>query len=276
MGIILIAKNGAIAPNLGIAAHSDLAALASPAWVRQSCAMAKLYFNYAAMNAGKSTILLQASYNYQERGMRTMLLTSSLYTTTDNGWITSRIGVHAAAELYNERDDLFTRVRRAHRKARLDCVFVDEAQFLTQDQVWQLAHIADRLDVPVMCFGLRTDFQGKLFPGSAELLAIADSLREVRTICHCGRKATMVVRKSPTGRVVNAGDQIGIEKTMYVSLCRRHWEEETGRWPVEAPTKTARSEPPKKHAVSHKPAIKAAASRSHAPSRPARAAGKRR
>jgi thymidine kinase len=238
--------------------------------------MAKLYFNYAAMNAGKSTVLLQASYNYQERGMRTMLLTSSLYITTDNGWITSRIGVHAPADLYDERDDLYTRVRRARRKARIDCVFVDEAQFLTPEQVWQLARIADRLDVPVMCFGLRTDFQGKLFPGSAELLAIADSLREVRTICHCGRKATMVVRKAPDGRVITDGDQIGIEKTMYVSLCRRHWEEETGRWPVEAPEKPAPAQPPKKRAAARKPAIKAAASRTRAPRRSARAAGKRR
>jgi thymidine kinase len=242
--------------------------------------MAKLYFHYAAMNAGKSTNLLQASYNYQERGMNTLLLTSSLYVTTDNGWITSRIGVHAAADLYDQDDDLFTRVRRAQRKARIDCVFVDEAQFLTADQVWQLARVADRLDVPVMCFGLRTDFQGKLFPGSAELLAIADSLREVRTICHCGRKATMVVRKGAHGRVITAGDQIGIEKTMYVSLCRRHWEEESGRWPVEAPAKPARAGPAKKRAAVRKPAIKAAASRSRAPARPAhapiRAAAKRR
>jgi thymidine kinase len=235
--------------------------------------MAKLYFTYAAMNAGKSTLLLQASYNYQERGMRTMLLTSSLYTTTDNGWITSRIGVHAAADLYDEQDDLFARVRRANRKAKIDCVFVDEAQFLTPGQVWQLARVADRLDVPVMCFGLRTDFQGKLFPGSGELLAIADSLREVRTICHCGRKATMVARRAPDGRVITAGDQIGIEKTMYVSLCRSHWEEETGRWPVDAPVKAAAS--PKKRAA-RKPAVKAAASRNRRPPRAARAAGKRR
>jgi thymidine kinase len=238
--------------------------------------MAKLYFHYAAMNAGKSTILLQASYNYQERGMRTMLLTSSLYTTTDNGWITSRIGVHASADLYDEQDDLFARVRRAGRKTTIDCVFVDEAQFLTPDQVWQLARVADRLDTPVMCFGLRTDFQGKLFPGSAELLAIADSLREVRTICHCGRKATMVVRKAPDGRVITAGDRIGIEKTMYVSLCRRHWEEETGRWPAEAPTKPARAEPAKKRKALAKPAIKTAASHTRAAKRTARTPGKRR
>lgn len=237
--------------------------------------MAKLYFSYAAMNAGKSTILLQASYNYQERGMRTLLLTSSLHLTTKNGWITSRIGVHASADLYGPDDDLYARTRRAHRKARIDCVFVDEAQFLTSEQVWQLARVADRLDVPVMCFGLRTDFQGKLFPGSAELLAIADSLREVRTICHCGHKATMVVRKGPDGQVATAGDQIGIEKAMYVSLCRRHWEEETGRWPTAAPAKTppqiAREVRPKKAAATRKPA----ATRPRGPARSARPTAKR-
>jgi thymidine kinase len=199
--------------------------------------MAKLYFSYAAMNAGKSTILLQASYNYQERGMRTLLFTSSLYAQTENGWITSRIGVHASAELYGEGDDLYGRIAREHHKDALSCVFVDEAQFLTPDQVWQLAHVADRLNIPVLCFGLRTDFRGKLFPGSAELLAIADSLREVRTICHCGSKATMVVRQTPSGDVVSEGDQIGIEKSAYVSLCRRHWEDAMGRWEVERPAK---------------------------------------
>ncbi|MBI1359171.1 MAG: thymidine kinase [Alphaproteobacteria bacterium] len=232
--------------------------------------MAKLYFSYAAMNAGKSTILLQASYNYQERGMRTLLLTSSLHLTTENGWITSRIGVHASADLYDPDDDLYALVRRTHRKTRIDCVFVDEAQFLTPEQVWQLARVADRLDVPVMCFGLRTDFQGKLFPGSAELLAIADTLREVRTICHCGRKATMVVRKGPDGAVVTAGDQIGIEKAMYVSLCRRHWEEEMGRWPAVTP---ARSRAPRSQETRPK---KAAATHPRTQARPARPAAKRR
>jgi thymidine kinase len=191
--------------------------------------MAKLYFSYAAMNAGKSTILLQASYNYQERGMRTLLFTSSLYARTENGWITSRIGVHASAELYGEDDDLFARIAKEHKRGAISCVFVDEAQFLTPEQVWQLARVADRLGVPVMCFGLRTDFQGKLFPGSAELLAIADSLREVRTICHCGSKATMVVRQGQDGDVLREGDQIRIEKSAYVSLCRRHWEDAMGR-----------------------------------------------
>lgn len=194
--------------------------------------MSKLYFSYAAMNAGKSTVLLQAAYNYQERGMRSLLFTSSLYATTDDGKITSRIGIDSPALLYGETDDLYTWINREHRRKRIDCVFVDEAQFLTRDQVWQLARVADRLDLPVLCYGLRTDFRGELFPGSAELLAIADNLREIRTICHCGRKATMVVRKTADGRALTHGDQVGIEKSMYVSLCRAHWEEETGRWPV--------------------------------------------
>ena len=121
-------------------------------------------------------------------------------------------------------------------ESKVDCVFVDEAQFLTAEQVWQLARVADRLDVPVMCFGLRTDFQGKLFPGSSELLAIADELREIRTICFCGRKATMVVRRGADGGVLTEGNQVSIEKSVYVSLCRRHWEEEIGRWPPKGPS----------------------------------------
>jgi thymidine kinase len=197
--------------------------------------MSKLYFCYAAMNAGKSTVLLQASYNYRERGMRTLLFTSSLYAKAEDGRITSRIGIAAGAELYGEDDDLYARIGREHRRKKINCIFVDEAQFLTKSQVWQLARVADRLDIPVLCYGLRTDFQGKLFPGSAELLAIADSLREIRTICHCGRKATMVVRRTPEGKALTTGDQIGIEKSMYLSLCRLHWEEETGSWPVEKP-----------------------------------------
>lgn len=194
--------------------------------------MAKLYFSYAAMNAGKSTILLQAEYNYRERGMRTLLFTSSLYRDADNGQITSRIGVAAPAELYGEKDDLFAWIGREHGAAKVDCVFVDEAQFLTPDQVWQLARVADRLRIPVLCYGLRTDFRGDLFPGAATLLAIADSLREVRTICHCGAKATMVLRRDADGRAATEGAQVGIEKSVYVSLCRKHWEEETGRWPA--------------------------------------------
>ncbi len=197
--------------------------------------MAKLYFSYSTMNAGKSTLLLQASYNYVERGMRTLLFTSSLYAEGDVGLITSRIGISSEAELFGASDDLFQRVNDHMQESKIDCVFVDEAQFLTPDQVWQFARVADRLDVPVMCFGLRTDFQGKLFPGSSELLAVADELREIRTICFCGRKATMVVRRGADGGALKEGNQVSIEKSVYVSLCRRHWEEEIGRWPPKGP-----------------------------------------
>ena len=197
--------------------------------------MAKLYFSYAAMNAGKSTLLLQAAYNYRERGMRPLLYTSALYAEDGIGLISSRIGIAEPAELYSDGDDLYQSIREHTESGKVDCVFVDEAQFLTPEQVWQLARVADRLNVPVMAFGLRTDFQGKLFPGSRELLAIADSLREIRTICECGAKATMVVRQSADGRVLTDGDQVSIEKSVYISLCRRHWEEAVGRWPVKGP-----------------------------------------
>lgn len=203
--------------------------------LRHNTAMAKLYFSYAAMNAGKSTLLLQASYNYVEQGMRTLLFTSALYAEGDVGIISSRIGIETEAELYAEGDDLFARIKDHMEESKVDCVFVDEAQFLSADQVWQLARVADRLKVPVMCFGLRTDFRGKLFPGSSELLAIADELREIRTICYCGRKASMVVRQDQHGRTLTQGDQVSIEKSVYVSLCRQHWEEETGRWPMMGP-----------------------------------------
>ena len=218
--------------------------------------MSKLYFSYAAMNAGKSTVLLQASYNYIERGMRTLLFTSSLYAKADAGKITSRIGIDAKAELYGRKDDLNAWITREHRKKKISCVFVDEAQFLTKEQVWQLARIADRLDIPVLCYGLRTDFQGKLFEGSAELLAIADNLREIRTICHCGRKATMVVRRTPDGKALTTGAQVGIEKGMYLSLCRLHWEEETGSWPMAKP----KVKPVKAAAKKKRPAVKASLS----------------
>ncbi len=197
--------------------------------------MAKLYFSYAAMNAGKSTLLLQAAYNYRERGMRPLLYTSALYAENGVGLISSRIGIAEPAEHYSADDDLYLAIREHMDEAKVDCVFVDEAQFLTAEQVWQLARVADRLKVPVMCFGLRTDFRGKLFPGSSQLLAIADVLREIRTICECGAKATMVVRQDISGRVLTDGDQVSIEKSVYVSLCRKHWEEAVGRWPVKGP-----------------------------------------
>src|SRR5215217_7994219 len=167
--------------------------------------MAKLYFSYAAMNAGKSTLLLQAAYNYRERGMRPLLYTSALYVEDGVGLISSRIGISEPASLYSTDDDLYQSIRDELENGKVDCVFVDEAQFLTADQVWQLARVSDRLKIPVMCFGLRTDFQGKLFPGSSELLAIADELREIRTICYCGRKASMVVRRNADGGAITEG-----------------------------------------------------------------------
>ena len=191
--------------------------------------MAKLYFNYSTMNAGKSTVLLQASYNYRERGMDTLLLTADLDRRAGEGRIASRIGIGADAETYLPEDDLFSRIE-AHLVSRdLACIFVDEAQFLTKNQVWQLARVADDLRVPVMAFGLRVDFQGELFPGSATLLALADSLREIRTICHCGRKATMVIRQDENGKTITEGAQVQIGgNESYVSLCRRHWRDATG------------------------------------------------
>lgn len=197
--------------------------------------MAKLYFHYSAMNAGKSTLLLQASYNYRERGMNTMLFTAALDDRAGSGRIASRIGLDAEAETFDVDTDFLARVAARDAAAGpVHCVFLDEAQFLSETQVWQLARVADRLGVPVMAYGLRTDFQGKLFPGSQALLAIADDLREVRTICRCGRKAAMVVRLDGEGRVVREGAQVEIGgNDRYVSLCRRHWEEETGRYRAE-------------------------------------------
>ena len=186
--------------------------------------MAKLYFSYAAMNAGKTTILLQASHNYRERGMHTMLLTARLDDRVGTGQIGSRIGLQAPAFVFDANTDMQDLIATEYARQELACVMVDEAQFLSEAQVWQLARIADDMGIPVMCYGLRTDFQGNLFPGSARLLAIADVLREIRTICHCGRKATMVVRQNEKGDVIQQGAQIeigGNEK--YVSLCRRHW-----------------------------------------------------
>ena len=191
--------------------------------------MAKLYFNYSTMNAGKSTVLLQASHNYIERGMQTYLITAQFDNRAGEGRIGSRIGIGADADTFTAGEDLFAKIA-----ARLDagpcaCVFVDEAQFLEPAQVWQLARAVDDLKVPVMAFGLRVDFRGELFPGSAALLALSDEMREVRTICHCGKKATMVVRKDDQGNVLTAGDQVVIGgNDRYVSLCRKHWREEVG------------------------------------------------
>ncbi|MFD3190206.1 thymidine kinase [Sedimentitalea sp. HM32M-2] len=191
--------------------------------------MAKLFFNYSTMNAGKSTVLLQASHNYRENGMNTCLLTARIDGRAGAGRIASRIGIASAAEVFDADSDLFAMISARLRQAPLACVFVDEAQFLGAEQVWQLARVVDDLDVPVLCYGLRVDFRGRLFPGSAALLAIADEMREVRTICHCGRKATMVVRQDEEGRVLTDGAQVQIGgNETYVSLCRRHWREAVG------------------------------------------------
>lgn len=190
--------------------------------------MAKLYFSYATMNAGKSTMLLQASYNYRERGMRTVILIASFDDRAGPGRISSRIGLVSEATAFDHSDDLHAMIERLNTDGGdpIACVFVDEAQFLAEEQVWQLARVADRLSIPVMAYGLRTDFQGKLFPGSMALLAIADELREVRTICHCGRKATMVVRLDARGDVVREGAQVEVGgNDKYVSYCRRHWDD---------------------------------------------------
>nr|WP_010397350.1 thymidine kinase [Paracoccus sp. TRP] len=189
--------------------------------------MAKLYFHYSTMNAGKSTLLLQASYNYRERGMQTLLLSAAIDNRAGPGCIASRIGIAENALSFTPEADLFALIQTEGRDAA--CIFVDEAQFLTESQVWQLARVADDLGQPVMCYGLRVDFRGQLFPGSAVLLALADDLREVRTICHCGRKATMVVRHDDQGRVLRDGAQVQIGgNETYVSLCRRHWREAMG------------------------------------------------
>lgn len=178
------------------------------------------------MNAGKSTVLLQASHNYRERGMHTLLLIPAFDDRAGMGKIGSRIGLTAEAETFKSDDDLLERVKQVHEETHLSCILVDEAQFLTELQVWQLCRVADREGIPVMCYGLRTDFQGKLFPGSAALLALSDVMREIRTICWCGRKANMVVRLDDEGRVIEEGNQvlIGGNQT-YVSLCRKHWED---------------------------------------------------
>ena len=189
--------------------------------------MAKLYFSYSTMNAGKSTVLLQASHNYGERGMKTMLFTAELDNRSKVGNISSRIGLSEKASTFNNDDNIFSSVEKRLKKDKISCVFIDEAQFLTDKQVWELSDVVEILNIPVMCFGLRTDFQGKLFEGSSTLLAIADELKEIKTICHCGKKANMVVRVDSNGKVLKEGAQIeigGNEK--YISLCRKHWKNE--------------------------------------------------
>jgi thymidine kinase len=191
--------------------------------------MAKLYFYYSTMNAGKSTSLLQAAHNYAERGMRTILYTAQIDQRAA-GKIASRIGISSEARKFDADTDFW----ESCRSAEVSCILLDEAQFLAKNQVRQLARLVDEANIPVMCYGLRTDFLGELFPGSAALLAWADSLVELKTICCCGRKATMVVRVAPSGRVERDGQQVEVGgNERYVSLCRKHFTEAltTGQCP---------------------------------------------
>ena len=187
--------------------------------------MAKLYFYYASMNAGKSTTLLQADFNYRERGMATMLWTAALDNRADMP-IASRIGLAAEARRYTPGTDLWRDVLAQHEETPLACVLIDEAQFLTATQVWQCARLADEARIPVLCYGLRTDFRGDLFPGSAVLLGIADALIELKAVCHCGRKATMNLRIDESGEAETSGAQTEIGgNDRYVALCRKHFRE---------------------------------------------------
>ena len=191
--------------------------------------MAKLYFYYSTMNAGKSTALLQSSHNYRERGMHTLVYTAEL-DQRGGGRVHSRIGLHSEARHFGRGTDLVRDIELEHGRRRVSCVLLDEAQFLTRQQVEDLAMVVDQLSIPVLCYGLRTDFRGELFEGSARLLALADELSELKTICHCGRKATMVVRVGPGGRAEREGVQVEIGgNERYVSLCRRHYFEASGR-----------------------------------------------
>jgi len=183
--------------------------------------MAKLYFNYSSMNAGKTTVLLQSAHNYRERGMTPVLFTPKLDDRYGTGWIKSRIGLQARATIFTPEDDLFEATRAQLEERNIHCVLVDEAQFLSREQVYQLSEIVDRLNIPVLCFGLRTDFQGELFEGSKHLLAWADELAEIKTICHTGRKATMVVRVDDDGYAMKEGAQVEIGgNERYVSVSR--------------------------------------------------------
>ena len=186
--------------------------------------MARVHFIFSTMNAGKSTALLQTNFGYMEKGMNTLLYTSEKDNRYGDSEIVSRIGLKSKAETFKDSDNLFDCVSIAHKKNALDCVLIDEAQFLTKDQVHQLGRVVDELDVTVLAYGIRTDFRGELFEGSRYLLAWADRLSEIRTVCHCGRKATMIVRVDAKGDIVREGEQVEIGgNERYLSLCRLHF-----------------------------------------------------
>jgi len=188
--------------------------------------MAQLYFYYSAMNAGKSTTLLQSAHNYREQGLKPLLYTAALDNRTAVGSIASRIGINADANTFDDTTDMFASIQKLLKLQKIDCVLLDEAQFLSKEQVDQLAKVVDDLKIPVLCFGIRTDFLGELFTGSERLLAIADKLKEIKTICHCGKKATMIVRLDENGLVVREGDKIAVGgNDRYQSMCRRHYRE---------------------------------------------------
>ncbi len=188
--------------------------------------MAKLYFYYSSMNAGKSTTLLQADFNYRERGMETMLWTASLDDRYGQGYVTSRIGLKADADKFDPETDLWSEIIAEQGKRPLACILIDEAQFLSQAQVVQLARVTDEAGIPVLCYGLRTDFAAELFPGSAALLGLADNLVELKAVCHCGRKSTMNLRVDEAGRAVIDGAQTEIGgNDRYVAMCRKHFME---------------------------------------------------
>jgi thymidine kinase len=189
--------------------------------------MAKLYFYYSSMNAGKSTALLQSSYNYEERGMSTLVLVPMLDDRYGAGKVTSRIGINAEATVFRRDDDLYGLVEGLHSQEALHCVLIDEAQFLTRDQVFELSDVTDKLNIPVLAYGLRTDFQGEPFEGSKYLLAWSDNLKELKAICHCGSKATMVLRMDGDGNAVTEGSQVEIGgNDRYISMCRKHFKED--------------------------------------------------
>ncbi|MCG9730883.1 thymidine kinase [Shewanella sp. Isolate13] len=188
--------------------------------------MAQLYFYYSAMNAGKSTSLLQSSYNYRERGMNTLVMTASIDDRYGVGKVASRIGIETDAQVFGSDDDLAKLIVTANEEQVLHCILIDESQFLSKEQVKQLTYVVDILDIPVLCYGLKTDFQGELFSGSQYLLAWADKLVELKTICHCGRKANMVVRLDGNGKPMREGEQVAIGgNESYESVCRKHFRE---------------------------------------------------
>ncbi|WP_417683173.1 thymidine kinase [Pseudidiomarina aquimaris] len=191
--------------------------------------MASLYFTYSAMNAGKSTSLLQVAHNYEEREQKVLLLTPAIDDRAGKGMIASRLGIDRSALAFTSGTDLAALIEARHGQQPIDCVLLDEAQFLTETQVWQLTDVVDRIDIPVMCYGIRTDAFGQAFPGSAVLLAVADKVSEMKTICFCGRKATMNLRIDEKGDAVKVGEQIAIGgNDRYISCCRKHWKEKLG------------------------------------------------